>query len=86
MNRKCCLLQSSDIEARNMGDSNPNSGDWNNTTESFTVFAAAVIIVALLIVLVVTGHVAAALILGFIIALLWALKAASEAAQHEPDH
>jgi hypothetical protein len=54
--------------------------------ESLMLLTVGIIIVALLIVLAATGHVAAALILGFIIALLWALKAASEAAQHERDH
>jgi len=69
-----------------MGDSNPRRGDWNNIMESLMLLTVGIIIVALLIVLAATGHVAAALILGFIIALLWALKAASEAAQHERDH
>ncbi len=50
------------------------------------VFAALAIIGALLVVLVVTGHAIAALILAVVIAALWALKAVTEATEHERDH
>jgi hypothetical protein len=50
MNRKCCLLQFSGIEVRNMGDSNPRSGDWDNNMKGIYVAGAVIILLALAIV------------------------------------
>lgn len=50
-----------------MGDSNPRSGDWDNTMHGIYVAGGGIIVLAFLIALAVTGHAVAAFWIGIVL-------------------